>query len=185
MLRSITVAPLSQHGHVVTCKFIVIMAQSQIHEENVMVPDFLTDLQHCILPTKAYLEGNGAKKALVPDTEKVPVDEPEPEEAVTVEEQSKVEEGEPMLEDVAEDNESLHSELQLAYNGMDEDEEESEAAVADMAEQEEEAEEEEEDHTTEEAEEQNDLGDPAVMKAVRGQPTLEVRWENQGLFKRL
>ncbi|XP_066491539.1 protein PAT1 homolog 2 [Tiliqua scincoides] len=117
----------------------------------------------------AYLEGSGAKKALVPDAEKAPVGEPE--EAVSVEEQSKVVEEEPMLEDVAEDDESLHSELQLAYNGMEEDEEEA-AAVADMAEQEEE-EEEEEDHSREEAEEQNDLGDPAVMRAVRGQSTLE------------
>lgn len=102
---------------------------------------------------------------MVPDTDEAPVGEPK--EAVTVEEESKVEEEQPMLEDAPEDDESLHSELQLSYDAMEEDEE-AEVSVADIAEP-------EEDHTGEEAEEQSDLGDPAVMRAVRGQPTLEVR----------
>ncbi|KAJ6664096.1 hypothetical protein lerEdw1_008311 [Lerista edwardsae] len=114
------------------------------------------------LSSTAYLEGNGPKM-LVPDTDEAPVSEPK--EAVTIEEESKIEEEQPMLEDAPEDDESLHSELQLTYDAMEEDEEAA-ASVADIAEP-------EEDHTGEEAEEQSDLGDPAVMRAVRGQPTLE------------
>ncbi|XP_062998484.1 protein PAT1 homolog 2 isoform X2 [Elgaria multicarinata webbii] len=117
----------------------------------------------------AYLEENEVK-TLVTDPEEVPTGEleasvvaaaeQEEKSKAVEEEQSKVAEVEPMLEDVS-DNESLHAELQLAYDAMEEEEEE----VA-MTEQ-------EEDHTSEAVEEPNVLGDPAVMRAVRGQPTLE------------
>ncbi|XP_053127733.1 protein PAT1 homolog 2 isoform X2 [Hemicordylus capensis] len=118
-----------------------------------------------------YLEDNAAK-AVATKPEEAPTREPEDAIAVEEEGQSKAGEEQPMLEDVAED-ESSHSESQLAYEDMeeeDEDEEEAAAAVEaeDMAGQEE-----ENNHASEEAEEQNELGDPAVMRAVLGQPTLE------------
>lgn len=68
------------------------------------------------------------------------------------------------LEDVSEDESHL-SEPEIAYEAAEEMGEEE----MDMAEQ-------EEDRASEEAEEQNDLGDPAVMRAVRGQFASEERW---------
>ncbi|XP_061451645.1 protein PAT1 homolog 2 isoform X3 [Rhineura floridana] len=110
----------------------------------------------------AYLEQNEGK-TLKTDPEQAPLGEFE--EGMVEEKKSEAAETESMLEDVAE-NESLHPEPPLAYDAMDGEEE-----IA-MAEQEEDSAR-EEDHTSEEAEEPNDLGDPAVMRAVRGQRILE------------
>ncbi|XP_042331575.1 protein PAT1 homolog 2 isoform X4 [Sceloporus undulatus] len=116
--------------------------------------------------SSAYIDENGAK-VLVIDPEQAPMGELEEvmvsaageEQSKAVEEEkSKATDTEPMLEDVA-DNGSPHTEPQLVCDAMEEEE-------AAMAEQ-------EEDHISEETEERNDLGDPAVMRAVRGQSTLE------------
>ncbi|KAH0619928.1 hypothetical protein JD844_014367 [Phrynosoma platyrhinos] len=116
--------------------------------------------------SQAYVEENGAK-VLVIDPEQAPICELEEvvmstageEQSKAVEEEkSKAADTEPMLEDVA-DYGSPHPEPQLGYDAM----EEEEAAMAKQ----------EENHISEETDEQNDLGDPAVMRAVRGQSTLE------------
>nr|XP_028562892.1 protein PAT1 homolog 2 isoform X2 [Podarcis muralis] len=125
----------------------------------------------------AYLEKTKGK-VLETDAEQAHVGGFE-EVMVTVgEEKPEATEAEPMLEDAAE-NESLPTEPQHAYDDHDEEEEEEEG------EGEEEEEEEmamadqveepacEKDHKSTEAGEPNNLGDPAVMRAVRGQRTLE------------
>ncbi|XP_044306457.1 protein PAT1 homolog 2 isoform X4 [Varanus komodoensis] len=116
------------------------------------------------LASSAYLGEEGAK-ALVTDPEKAPeelmgaatVDEKKPKHGE--EQPSQLAETEPMLEELS-DNESLRTELRLTYEAM---EEEEEVATAEQ----------EEGCANEDAEEPNELGDPAVMRAVRGQPTLE------------
>ncbi|XP_033023711.1 protein PAT1 homolog 2 isoform X3 [Lacerta agilis] len=117
----------------------------------------------------AYLEQAGGK-VLETDAEQAHVGGFE-EVMVTIgEEKSEATEAEPMLEDAAE-NESLPTEPQHAYDDGDAEEEEEEEEVA-MADQDEESAW-EEDHKSKEAGEPNNLGDPAVMRAVRGQRTLE------------
>uniref|UniRef100_A0A6J0V9N8 Protein PAT1 homolog 2 isoform X1 n=1 Tax=Pogona vitticeps TaxID=103695 RepID=A0A6J0V9N8_9SAUR len=114
--------------------------------------------------SSAYLEENGAK-SLVKEPEHAVGDELGEEMVVAAggeqqpkveEEKSKDVETEPMAEDL-EDDGSLQTEAQFTYDAEEE--------VA-MAEQ-------EDDSTNGEAEEPDDLGDPAVMRAVRGQSTLE------------
>ncbi|XP_062819273.1 protein PAT1 homolog 2 isoform X3 [Anolis carolinensis] len=124
----------------------------------------------------AFVEENGAKGPLT-DLEQAPKDEPEEamlsaagkeQPSVVEEEESKAIDTDPMIEDnVAEpmvedniaDNGSFQPEPQPACDAM----EEEEAAVAEK----------EEGHTNGATGEPNDLGDPAVMKAVRGQSALE------------
>ncbi|XP_077173953.1 protein PAT1 homolog 2 isoform X2 [Paroedura picta] len=114
----------------------------------------------------------GEAKTLAAEPEKAPVNgfeevAPAGEEAghpETAEEQL-------MLEDVSEDG-SHHSEPEVAYEAA----EEMGLEEMDVAEQ-------EEDPGSEDAEEQNDLGDPAVMRAVRGRLASEARWSPRpGLF---
>ncbi|XP_060138429.1 protein PAT1 homolog 2 isoform X3 [Zootoca vivipara] len=115
----------------------------------------------------AYLEQTGGKVLKI-DAEPVGGFE---EVMVTVgEEKCEAPEAEPMLEDAAE-NESPPTEPQHTYDDDAEEEEEEEEEVA-MADQDEESAW-EEDHKSKEAGEPNNLGDPAVMRAVRGQRTLE------------
>ncbi|KAJ7329287.1 hypothetical protein JRQ81_015461 [Phrynocephalus forsythii] len=118
--------------------------------------------------SSAYLEENGAgAQAKDPEHRRLEKESEEEEEEMAVaaggdqqanggEEKSKGGETEPMGEGL-EDYGSLQTEAQCAYDA------EEEAAMAEQ----------EGDATSGEGTEPEDLGDPAVMRAVRGQPTLE------------
>ncbi|XP_054858799.1 protein PAT1 homolog 2 [Eublepharis macularius] len=146
-----------------------------ILEDYFMTEEFLLDktseedeidlYNNLTFTSTAYLE-ESETKTLAADPVEAPVNGLE--EVVSVGEEaghSETAEEQLMLEDVLED-ESHHTEPQLAYEATEEMGEEE----MDVVEQE------EEDRTSKEAEEQNDLGDPAVMKAVRGQFASEAKW---------
>uniref|UniRef100_A0ACB8E480 Uncharacterized protein n=1 Tax=Sphaerodactylus townsendi TaxID=933632 RepID=A0ACB8E480_9SAUR len=122
------------------------------------------DLYNNMTFTSSAYQDESEVKTLAADSEEAPVNGFE-EPAAPGEEAgpSEMAEEQLMLEDVSED-ESRHSEPQLADEAAEETEEEE----METAEQ-------EEDHTSEEAEEQNDLGDPAVIRAVRGRFAFEPR----------
>ncbi|XP_060116065.1 protein PAT1 homolog 2 [Heteronotia binoei] len=140
------------------------MAEEELLLDKTGEEDEIDLYNNLTFTSSAYLEESEAK-TLAADPEKAPVNGLE--EAVPAGEEvghSETAEEQLMLEDVSED-ESHHSEPEIVYEAIEELGEEE----MDMAEQ-------EEDPTGEEADEQNDLGDPAVMRAVRGQFASEERW---------
>ncbi|XP_048338001.1 protein PAT1 homolog 2 [Sphaerodactylus townsendi] len=132
------------------------------------------DLYNNMTFTSSAYQDESEVKTLAADSEEAPVNGFE-EPAAPGEEAgpSEMAEEQLMLEDVSED-ESRHSEPQLADEAAEETEEEE----METAEQ-------EEDHTSEEAEEQNDLGDPAVIRAVRGRFAFEPREDSAVLERRI
>ncbi|XP_015262379.1 PREDICTED: protein PAT1 homolog 2-like, partial [Gekko japonicus] len=147
------------------------MAEEELLLDKTGEEDEIDLYNNLTFTSSAYLEESEVK-TLAADPEEAPVnglEEPAPagEEAgpsETAEEQL-------MLEDVSED-ESHPSEPEVTYETAEEMGEEE----MDMAEP-------EEDPASEEADEQNDLGDPAVMRAVRGRLASEARWSPRpGLF---
>nr|XP_056722049.1 protein PAT1 homolog 2 [Euleptes europaea] len=138
------------------------MAEEELLLDKTAEEDDIDLYNNLTFTSSAYLEESQAK-SLAADPEEAPVNGVEEPVAVGGEAGCSEPTEEPlMLEDVSED-ESHHSEPPLADEATEEMGEEE----MDVAEQE------EEERPSEETEEQNDLGDPAVMRAVRGRFALE------------
>ncbi|KAL8197169.1 UNVERIFIED_CONTAM: hypothetical protein K2H54_014586 [Gekko kuhli] len=148
------------------------MAEEELLLDKTGEEDEIDLYDNLTFTSSAYREKSEAK-TLAADPEKAPVNGFE--EAVAVGEEagpSEAAEEQLMLEDVSED-ESHQSEPEVTY----------ETAAEEMGEEEMDMAEREEGRASEEADEQNDLGDPAVMRAVRGQFASEARWSPRpGLF---